>query len=127
MPSVSRNINQVRRSLRNIEKKVRDATIKAAEDIALDLADKALNRAPKDTGELRQSADPTVEVKGSKINAKVTFSAKAPNGYDYALIQHEDLTFHHDIGENKYLEKPLKENTSKYKKYMDDKVGEALK
>ena len=125
--SVSRNINAIRRKLKNMKKEVKEKTIEAFEDVVLDLADKALNLAPKDTGRLRNSADPEVKVKGSKITATVTFSAKNPiNGYDYALIQHEDLSFKHpNGGQAKYLEQPLKDNRDRYKKFVADKIKEA--
>ena len=126
--AVVRNVNQVRRSLRGLKNKVRKAVIEAAEDNMIDLADKAFDLAPKDTGRLESSANPEVEVKGNRVNGKVTFSAKNPEtGYDYALIQHEVPFNHPKKGEWKYLEKPLKENARKYKQHMDNKVGEALK
>jgi len=126
--SVSRNVNQVRRSLRGMEKRVRNAAISAAEDVVLDLADKALNLAPVDTGALRKSANPEVKVKNNKVSGTVTFSAKNPiNGYDYALIQHEVNFNHPKGGQWKYLETPLKQNSKKYKKHVDKKVAEVLR
>ena len=127
--SVSRNINSIRRNIRNMKKEVKEKTIEAFEDVVLDLADKALNLAPVDTGRLRKSADPEVKIKANKITATVTFSAKNPdNGYDYALIQHEDLSFKHpNGGQAKYLEQPLKENRDRYKKFVADKIKEATR
>lgn len=126
---VTRNINSIRRNLRNMRTEVRKKTIEAFEDVVLDLADKSMNLAPVDTGKLRKSVDPDVKIRGHKITASVTFSAKNPEtGYDYALIQHEDLTFKHPKGgQAKYLEQPLKENQERYKKYVADKVKEATR
>ena len=82
--------------------------------------------APKDTGRLRNSADPEVKVKNNKITATVTFSAKNPvNGYDYALIQHEVKFNHPNGGQWKYLKQPLDENRDRYKKFVADKIKEA--
>jgi len=126
--SVSRNINSIRRNIRNMKKEVKEKTIEAFEDVVLDLADKALNLAPVDTGKLRKSADPEVKVKGNKITATVTFSAKNPvNGYDYALIQHEVKFNHPKGGQWKYLEQPLNENRDRYKKFVADKIKEATR
>lgn len=127
--SVTRNVNAVRRNLRNLRNKMKREIIKTTEDIVLDLADKAMNLAPIDTGELRKSVDPVVEVKSNRIRGNVTFSAKNPKtGYDYALIQHEELSFNHPRGgQAKYLEQPLKENSARYKRMMDDKVSEVLR
>jgi hypothetical protein len=126
--SVSRNINSIRRNIKNMKKEVKEKTIEAFEDVVLDLAIKAVDLAPEDTGDLKKSADPEVKVKGSKITATVTFSAKNPiNGYDYALIQHEVNFKHPNGGQWKYLEQPLKENRDRYKKFVADKIKEATR
>ena len=110
-------------------KEVKKEVINTLEDIALDLADKALNLAPVDTGRLRKSADPEVIISNNKARANVTFSAKDPEtGYDYALIQHEDLTFKHpNGGQAKYLEQPLKRNAGRYKQELEKAVKKVTK
>jgi hypothetical protein len=127
--SVQRNINTIRRNIKNMKKEVRQKTIEAFEDVVLDLADKALNLAPKDTGRLRKSADPEVKVKHNKVTATVTFSAKNPDtGYDYAMIQHEDMSFKHpNGGQAKFLEQPLKENQNRYRREVANKIREATR
>lgn len=124
---VVRNVNAVRKNLKRLKGEVRKAAIKAAEDNIIDLAERAVELAPRDEGTLENSVDPEVKVVGGKVQGKVTFSAKNPkNGYDYALIQHEDLIFNHTKGEANYLEKPLRQNAKRYKKHMEDKTKEAL-
>lgn len=125
--SVTRNINAIRTNIKNMKKEIKQKTIEAFEDVVLDLGIKASERAPVDTTRLRKSVDPEVSIKGSKIRATVTFSAKDPkSGYDYALKQHEDMSFKHPKGgEAKYLERPMNENREKYKKHIADKIKEA--
>ena len=127
--SVTRNINAVRRNLKRISKEMKQEIIREVEEVVLDLGIKASALAPVDTTRLRKSVEPEVIVKGNKIRGLVTFSAKNPlTGYDYALIQHEDLSFNHPRGgQAKYLEQPLKENSTKYKKRIDKKVSEVLR
>ena len=127
--SVTRNINAIRRNINNMKKEVKQKTIEAFEDVVLDLGIKASERAPVDTERLRKSVDPDVIIRGGKIRATVTFSAKNPDtGYDYALIQHEDMSFKHpNGGEAKYLERPMNENRNRYKKMIADKIKEATK
>lgn len=127
--SIERNINAIRMSLKGMERDVKAKVYQELQDITLDLAIKASALAPIDTGELRQSAEPEVKVTGNKTRAMVTFSAINPiNGYDYAMIQHEELSFKHpNGGQAKYLEKPLNENSEKYKKRLSDVIGKALK
>ena len=127
--SVQRSVNSVRRNLRRMGKDVKKEVIKTLEDIALDLADKALNLAPVDTGRLRKSADPEVIVSNNKARANVTFSAIDPKtGYDYALIQHEDLSFKHPRGgQAKYLEQPLRRNSGRYRQELEKAVKKVTK
>lgn len=54
----------------------------------------AIQRAPLETGELRNSASTSHE----GLRAVVAFDSP------HAVIQHEELGYHHEIGEAKYLE-----------------------
>lgn len=66
---------------------------------------------PVDQGPLRRSGHvvaPTTNSRNRSIEVQVVFDAKNPvNGYGYAEIQHENLNYHHDFGEAKYLEKAI--------------------
>lgn len=127
--SVERNINAIRTSLKGMQRDVKEKVYQELQEITLDLAIKASALAPIDTGELRKSVNPEVKVTGTKTRALVTFSAINPeNGYDYAMIQHENLEFNHPRGgQAKYLEQPLNENSEKYKKQLSDIIGKALR
>ena len=60
---------------------------------------------PVDTGRLKASGKVTAE---GTNEVYVSYEAVNPDsGYEYAPIQHEDLSFHHDIGQAKYLEEPF--------------------
>lgn len=60
---------------------------------------------PEDTGKLRASGRVTQD--GDR--AVVSFSAIAPDGYDYAAIQHERMDFQHEHGQARYLDQPMHE------------------
>ena len=103
--NVLNNLNRVRNAItQNINREV--------SNVAHDLLSKSIQRAPIDTGDLRGSG--TVEVNGS--SAIVAYSTQ------YALRQHEELNYHHDNGEAKYLENPLKENERTYIQYLIDAI-----
>jgi hypothetical protein len=62
---------------------------------------------PVDDGILRGSGyveDPQID--GDTVSVKIGFGGPAAA---YAAVQHENLAFHHDVGEAKYLERPLME------------------
>ena len=61
----------------------------------------AIDKTPKDLGNLRQSF--YVAPDGSEIG----------NTADYAAAVHEDLEAHHEVGEAKYLERAINENEDK--------------
>jgi hypothetical protein len=72
--------------------------IVAAEDGAKDAADvikqDAIERAPAETGELRNSC----QVDADGLEATIYFDTP------YAIAQHEEIDWNHEIGEAKYLE-----------------------
>ena len=61
---------------------------------------------PKDTGALRASgAVYPVRAQGTRFSATVGFGGP---GVRYALIQHEEMSYRHPVGQAKYLETGVK-------------------
>ena len=93
---------------REIELKVERSIGQCAED----LLDKAVQKTPMDTGELRLSGTATVEKKGVESIGRVGFGG---GQVDYALSVHETIKNYKEPGTGaKYLENPLKENAQRY-------------
>lgn len=73
------------------------------------------NYCPFRLGNLRESgqvyiddeAGPASQVVLSYGGKGAIMSESGTDPADYALIQHENLTYHHDIGQAKYLERPM--------------------
>jgi hypothetical protein len=101
------------------------------------LAGEAQRRAPKDEGTLRGSVAVVLIVNGTryegagaKAQARRAVTEAALNGSPirmdaevsfntvYAARQHEELGWHHDEGEAKYLERPLGENANRYQRII---------
>lgn len=80
--------------------------------------DVAVRRAPTRTGALRASAR-TVAEPGSGT-AAVTFDA------DYAVYQHEDLTYQHDDGGPKFLETAMVSERSTVGRLTQAEIRRAL-
>lgn len=65
---------------------------------------------PVDTGRLKESGEVVEIPKGYSV----VYSTENPEtGYNYAMIQHENLEYHHEVGQAKYLEEPLRRNADK--------------
>ena len=110
LKDVQRNFNRYLNEINGVLDSDLDA-------VAFDLLQKAVDRAPIEDGDLRESGQ-VVRQKKMRIVSFCVFK----NGFDYAIKQHEDLTLRHsgpehgnvDGGEAKYLERPFQENAGKY-------------
>lgn len=76
--------------------------------------------APIDRGPLRGSAQVTPATRGN-LTAHVSYDTP------YAARQHEELDWHHDEGQAKYLEEPLNRNASKYQEAVANRLGQGLR
>lgn len=106
---------KLNKSISEISSVVEDALL----DCGNDLQQKAQDLTPVDTGALRASAFTEAE-SGSNPSVIVGFEE------EYAIFVHENLEAHHPVGQAKFLEQPLKENSDKYVKYVRDKVQELI-
>lgn len=78
---------------------------------AADLQSKSIDRAPIDTGKLRENCI----VDDSEISEHVVYVGYTREVDDYSMVQHERLDFNHPRGGGpKYLEGPLNENARRY-------------
>lgn len=80
--------------LSNAERIIRAAAAEGLADAAEVVKQEAIERAPVETGVLRNSANTAIE----DLEAAVGFDTP------YAVIQHEEVGFHHPDGEAKFLE-----------------------
>lgn len=117
---------------KNISEEIDNKIIGAA----LDLKQRSSEQAPIDTGDLRGNC--------SVVNDRYVIS-RAEEGEDiekpdtalvvrigyslpYALIQHEDLQFHHPRGgKAKYLEDPFNQKKNDYIKAIQKAAGDGVK
>lgn len=86
--------------------------IAAAEVVKQD----AINRAPAETGELRNSANTDAD----GLEATIYFDTP------YAVKQHEELGYHHEIGEAKYLENAVTANREVVARVISQAIRGAL-
>lgn len=79
---------------------------------------------PVDMGVLRASG--TVfrpEFDGNRVSVTIGYGGAAS---DYALVQHERLDYHHDVGQAKYLEQPARARAAGFGRRVSDGVRKRL-
>jgi hypothetical protein len=128
----------------NVDTREFDIRISAITDDILDAAELAINDAmddlvrissqiaPIDKDVLRKSHERTVTREGEKIIGEVSYSAAEgdSNGrFNYALAMHEWIYTPSQAGSfegyfvgRKYLERPLMQESDKYKKWIADEI-----
>ena len=114
--------------LRNFDKvidKLEKKAEKVVYEVAGDLLKESSQLVPFKDGDLRKSGKVTMVRRGRKPIARVSYG---DGRVTYALIRHEVKAKNYsETGTGwKYLERPLKQNTNKYKKYIKNKLGEEL-
>lgn len=107
---------KLNKSISEISSVVEDALL----DCGNDLQQKAQDLTPVDTGALRSSAFTETDRQGKNPSVIVGYTE------EYAIFVHENLEAHHPVGQAKFLEQPLRENTDKYVEYIKDKVQDLI-
>lgn len=109
-------LDGLKAKLRAMSTEVNAAAEKQLGIVCEDLRLKAVDLAPKDTGDLRGSS--YAEVKG--LDGEVGFAEP------YATRQHEELEYQHKYGQAKYLEQPYEGNRDKYIALIKNAVKEVV-
>ena len=92
-----------------------EMTADGIRDVVLDIGARAADKAPVDTGALRDSMTTAIEVNGDDITGEIRFTEK------YAAAQHEHVEYAHPQGgEAKYLEKAAIEKYDQIAKKVAD-------
>ncbi|AYA78605.1 hypothetical protein DOE78_18845 [Bacillus sp. Y1] len=120
---------------------VKEAAKRGVHDSMDDLKRISVNIAPIDEGDLRRSASYRVTPKADGVVGELTFSVTTDSpGYgrfNYAYWTHEIMenlgpkskaapgTDGYEVG-NKYVERPLKGEAEKYKRWIAEEIKEAV-
>ena len=116
------SVAKVSANIKKISDQVYANITREFRNIAKDLEDKAVDLAPVDEGDLRESSTFEVESSRTEVTSYIGFDE------EYALRQHENTTFKHPKGgQAKFLETPLKSGANKYKEQIGDAVKEGLR
>jgi hypothetical protein len=133
------DFSEVLRGIDMTDMAAKEAVKRGVHDSMDDLKRISVNIAPIDEGDLRRSASYRVKTGGNKVTGELTFSAtNSSSGYgrfNYAYWTHEIMssgqakanggTDGYSIG-NKYVERPLKGEAEKYKRWIAEEIKEAI-
>lgn len=109
-----------RRKVNFVDAATRQAVVTAVNDIALEIAARADDLVPFDTGVLSGSQR-TAHATPRDMTATISYGGPAA---PYALVQHEDMDYRHAPGRTaKYLERPARD----IGKNLDDRIVDLVK
>ena len=115
---------QVEAQLRKRLEAVRHAAEAALYQGASIIMTEAKERAPVDVGSLRNSGYVTLPVtRGGDTFVEAGFGGAAKA---YAVVQHEELSYRHEVGEAKYLENAINAKEQEVQERVRRMAGQAL-
>ena len=126
MPRVSRvtvsGLNEASKHLTKFLRTVETVPTKILLEEAPRIEETAKVRTPEKTGKLKESVK--VRVSRDKRRPGLYAQASARNrGYDYALIQHENLSYNHpNGGQAKFLESAFVEGVERIERRIEQEV-----
>jgi hypothetical protein len=100
---------------------MRDKAEAALSQVAEQEMTESKKRVPVDTGTLRDSGhvqQPERDAEGISVTMGYGGAAE-----DYAIVQHENLEFHHKVGQAKFLESVLQESAP----YLLERIAKRIK
>lgn len=107
------------KNLENTFNNIHGKTMKGIEKAMGVIYNDSQGKVPVDTGRLKASG----KIRPIKNGYELKYHSENPkNGYNYAPIQHENLSFKHRVGQAKYLEDAVKENMDTIKKLIVEEV-----
>lgn len=87
-------------------------------------------KVPYETGRLRASVmrPNGMLIEGDFMSQEIEYSARNPKtGYDYAMIQHENLLYKHRVGQALYLREGMFESQDEVYRLIEKDVNSAIK
>lgn len=87
-------------------------------------------KVPYETGRLRASVmrPNGMLIEGDFMSQEIEYSARNPRtGYDYAMIQHENLLYRHRVGQALYLREGMFESQDEVYRLIEKDVNSAIK
>lgn len=122
--NTSDGIKEAKANLQRFLRHVEGVTTQEMESLRIKVETQAKIEAPFKTGKLEESITVRVSRSKSKRGLNVRALARNPKtGYNYALIQHENMAYKHTKGKSHFIEDPFNREVKKFQ----DRVRRRLK
>lgn len=116
----------VQNAIKNLERFARDLNSIPVEEFqksAQIIKEKAIAKTPYKTGKLEHSVYVIVSKNKKRPGLRAGASARSPQGYNYAGIQHENEEFNHPIkGEAHFISNPFEEEVTDLKRRLTEEL-----
>lgn len=113
-------VDEITKAMKREPEKIRAAMIQALYRTGVDVVNKAITLAPIESGNLRatgETKEPRI-TSANKVIVELSFGGPtkdAPQGANYAAVQHERMDYAHPQGgQAKYLEQPFLQETANW-------------
>ena len=116
--SVQDAIKNLTRFLKKLDTVPTAELEKSAETIKAE----AIAQVPYETGKLERSIYTMVSKDKRRPGLRAGASARSPRGYDYAGIQHENTSFHHNRGKAHYISDPFNTEVEDLKRRLREEL-----
>lgn len=118
-----RSVQNAKKQLQGFLKKLDTLPTKIIQEEAVKLKAEIIAETPYDTGKLEASVRVSVSKDKRRPGLNASASARSPQGYDYAGIQHEREDFNHPKkGKAHYISDPFKRATERIEQRLSREV-----
>jgi hypothetical protein len=113
-----KNIKVIKQQMREHKRATNAAITRGIAKVGMFVQRESQKLSPVDTGNMRAAANVRLQIKTTTkgASAKIVFVAA------YAIFVHENLTAHHEVGENKFLTKAVMRNLERIKVIFYEEV-----
>lgn len=122
--TATKSVQDAKKQLQKFLRKLDTVPTKILQEEAQTLKAEIIAETPYETGRLEASVKVTVAKDKKRPGLNASASARSPQGYNYAGIQHERTDFHHPIkGKAHYISDPFKRATARIEKRMREELN----
>lgn len=117
------SVQTAKKQLQRFLKKLDTLPIKILEEEAQTLKAEIIAETPFETGRLERSVKVTVSKDKRRPGLNASASALNPEtGYNYAGIQHENTSYHHDKGKAHFISDPFERAVKRIERRFSEEV-----
>lgn len=115
-------VSDFERNLQGVRERKNAGAVEGVQLATLNVLNVSNQQVPHEEGDLERDGAASVEATATGARGAVAYGRKADTK-DYAVVQHEDMTLHHDSGRNaKFLENAFNSTRPQSLEIMGERV-----